>query len=371
MRKRFWFGMLGLLTFIALLTGCAKKEHYIIYKGGPLTVDSFQTRIMALDVDTVSGNVALGFADSLAVVWNPQKREVLNEFYFHHHIINDLAFSPDGKLLVLASGDERLSVNNAVTGKFIDSIALYNGAVTKVAFSYDGRFLAAGFTNSEVDIFELPDMSIFGTFNEHTNVVTEVAFSPNNYELYTAGRDSLFFIMDVEDSLSFKSKQTYGYLDAIAISSDAKYFAQGGTNKMVKVWQWKDENLIPVGWFSRDIAKINDIAFYPTNNKIIVACDQAGQVIFLKHSEPVDSSQKGLETGGVFRLAVLELGRFKAHDKAVRSCAFSRDASKLYTCSDDGTLKTWDVKKILADFKKKGSFLHTEKDLKVSVKKTS
>jgi len=340
------------LLLAGLLSGCGKKQPHVIYEGAPLSVDTFPGRVMAIAADPSSANLAIGFADSLVMIWNPAERESIEEIRRHRHIINDVAFSPDGALLAIACADEVLTVNDMQTGELIDSIVLFNGPVTCVDFSSDGRFMAAGFGGSGVEIWDVAERERFGKFAGHTGVVTDLGFRPGTSELYTAGRDSLFYIADVEETISFQSKQTYGYLTAIAFSEDGISFAIGGTNKLVKAWKWIAEEISATGWYQNDLDNILDLAFVP--DSFIVSVDQAGQVVFLKRTEAVDTTkEKGLEAGGVFRLGIVELGRFQAHNGAIRACALSNDASKLYTGGDDHTLKVWDIKAIIAELEAK------------------
>jgi WD40 repeat protein len=345
--------LLGCLSLILVLLGCAKKQPHIIYEGDPLAVDTFTGRISTIERDPASQNLAIGFSDSLVMIWNPVERKPVAEIRRHRHIINDVAFSPEGNLLAVAGADEVLTVNDLRTNKLLDSIVLFNGAVTCVDFSSDGRFMAAGFTGSNVEVWDVAELKRFGEFAGHTGVVTNLGFRPGTSELYTTGRDSLFFVVNVEDTFSFKSKQSYGYLTVVAFSPDAEYFATGGTDKLVKVWKWEGEELKSIGWYQSELGNVLDLVFLPDGKKMIVV-DQEGQVVFLERTLPADTvKEKGLKSGGVFRLGIIEMGRFKAHDAPIRTCAISADGKRLYTGGDDRTLKVWNVEEILKEMEAK------------------
>ena len=171
--------------------------------------------------------------------------------------------------------------------------------------------------------------------------MTALAFRSSTDIIYTAGRDSFLFIADVRDSVSFKTKESNGYINAMTFTSDGALFADGGTNNLVKVW--KTEPLNSIGWYESDLHNVLGLAFLSDEKTLIVA-DGSGQVVFLKITDPSDTTQ--IQGKSIFIVGVSEMGRFKAHDGAVRGIALSSDDARLYTGGDDRTLKTWDVKAI-------------------------
>ena len=104
--------LLVCLTFVLAIAGCGKKPVHIIYEGDPIVTDTFPGRIFIIASDPSSTNLAIGFSDSLVMIWDPVEREPIKKIRRHRHIINDLAFSPDGILLAVASADEVLTVND-------------------------------------------------------------------------------------------------------------------------------------------------------------------------------------------------------------------------------------------------------------------
>lgn len=339
--KRF----LACAAIVAGFAGCQSgKPLHITYKGNPVEVDTFPGRITAIAVDSTTGLLALGFSDSLVTIWFPSEHKPVRQIRNHRHIINDVAFSPDGKLLATASADEVFTINDAKTGQLIDSVVMFQGPVTNVDFSSDGKYLAIGFADKMIDIWDVAKRERFGEFKGHEGVVTALQFRPLSDIIYTAGRDSFLFIADVTDSISFKTKESNGYINAMTFTKDGTMFAAGGTNNLVKVWN--TEPLNSVGWYESDLQNVLGLAFL-SDKKTLIVTDGSGQVVFLKITSPSDTTevQKGIFTVGVY-----EMGRFKAHAGAIRGIALSTDGSKLYTGGDDYTLKTWDIKAIVDYF---------------------
>ena len=58
--------------------------------------------------------------------------------------VEDVAFSPDGKTLAMASGEENVHLWDVATGKCLETLKGHSSAVKAVAFSPDGRTLGVG-----------------------------------------------------------------------------------------------------------------------------------------------------------------------------------------------------------------------------------
>lgn len=73
--------------------------------------------------------------------------------------LNDLQFSPDGKLLVTAGANGKVRLWDVATGKLLAILKDYRAAPQKVAFSQDGNTLAVGAgqagTQSTVSLYQL------------------------------------------------------------------------------------------------------------------------------------------------------------------------------------------------------------------------
>lgn len=94
-------------------------------------------------------------------------------------MVNQVAWSPDGRLLAVASS-LGVYIYNAETleeVRFIQSDAW----VSSVAFSPDGQTLASGSWDTTVRLWRVADGSLLRTLEGHTASVFSVAFSPGGY----------------------------------------------------------------------------------------------------------------------------------------------------------------------------------------------
>jgi len=337
-----------LMPFLILITGCGKESYHIVYDGSAVAVDTFQARITALATIPESKNLATGFSDSLVLVWNPEAHESVLRILKHSHIINDFAVSDDGEILAIASGDKIFTVNELATGKTIDSSFMFSGPAMSMGMTSDKAYLAVGYGEGDVQIWDMEQHNRYGVFEQHHRIITGVRFRPGTHFMYTTSQDSFLYItrIDSKDSSSML-RETFGFLNCLTFSPDGKYLVTSRTDNQVRVWSvWEtpeNDSLTSLGWFQSDLGRVRDLCFSPDGSVIAVGGQDGNVILINRFDEPRFTEKKRWFVQGVPKVYLMELGRFHAHEGAVRVVRFSEDGSKLYTGGDDMTLKTWDV----------------------------
>ncbi len=101
--------------------------------------------------------------------------------------VNQVAYSPDGRLLAVASslGAYLYDAETLEEVRFIESDA----GVLSVAFSPDGTTLASGSYDGTVRLWRVADGSLLRTLEGHTGGVESVAFSPDGATLASGSDD--------------------------------------------------------------------------------------------------------------------------------------------------------------------------------------
>src|SRR5262249_8535685 len=170
------------------------------------------------------------------VVWNLAEKEVYSKKF--QGSINQAVYSPNGRLLGLASGMGRGDVIlcDAATGKELrvltHSRKFIFPDVLCLGFSPDGKWLASGGTDLTVRVWQTatgkPVATLGGqtSLGGHTDAVLGVAFSLDGRQIASAGADGTVKIWDVQGSeprLTLKGHT--GKVRSVAFSPEGRRLA--------------------------------------------------------------------------------------------------------------------------------------------------
>jgi WD40 repeat protein len=119
----------------------------------------------------------------------------LHELTGHVNEVADLAFSPDGRLLV-SCGRNNVFVWEVATGRRVPQLAEgLPGGAGSVAFSRDGRVLAAASGNG-IRLWEVPTWGPRTTFQGHRDGVLSLHFAADG-RLFSGSQDTTVLAWDV------------------------------------------------------------------------------------------------------------------------------------------------------------------------------
>jgi len=146
--------------------------------------------------------------------------------------VNDLRFSPDGKLLAVAGGQPSargdLRLFETSHWKLVHSLGGHLDTVSAVAFSPDGSKLASVSFDRTVRLWGVKDGSILHTFTGHSDFVYSVAFGPDGSWFVTVGKDRTGRIIDTATG---QGRFTLGGSDqevlAVAVHPDGRVVTSG------------------------------------------------------------------------------------------------------------------------------------------------
>src|SRR5262249_478939 len=110
---------------------------------------------------------------------------------------NDIAMTPDGKLLIAGTTEKRFVIWDLTTSDQLFTSEPEAAAVTAVALTDDGRYAA---TPSELNVFvwDLQTKQKIRTFTGHLREMTHLRFTSDGHTLISASRDGTARVWRIE-----------------------------------------------------------------------------------------------------------------------------------------------------------------------------
>jgi eukaryotic-like serine/threonine-protein kinase len=236
-----------------------------------------------------------------------------------------LAVSPDGRTLATGASDGAITIWDAATGlpvrvlmNHVDNLDF----VWRLRFSPDGKSLAsAGFTRHAIDLWDPASGHLLGTIAGHTDGITDMAFSPDGRHLASSSFDHTAKLGDAtptQGARSLRAKDPH----AVAFGPDGSYLASAGMDRAVTLWDLANGQIIRS--FIGHTDKVGGVAISPDGRRAASAGD--------------DRSVRLWDVATGRAIHVLD-----GHTKAVCKVAFSPDGKFLASASNDRTVKLWEV----------------------------
>jgi WD40 repeat protein len=272
--------------------------------------------------------LAVAGHDDIVRVFDPEIGQEVRHWIVPSAPIDQVAFHPDGKVLATGSVDGTVKFWDPSDGKLLHTFTGHKAGIGGVAFSRDGKWLATADRSGEVRLWDFATRTQRHVLKGH-HQENQPAFSPDSRTLVAHGLSGRARLWDVESGKELLPHQgPAGMVCSAAFSPDGTRLASGGDDKVVRIWDladWQDgAPLPPVRALSGHAQRIWSVQFSPDGK--LLASASLDRTITLWDAA----------TGKKVR-------QLKDHSKTYSRIAFSPDGKTLASGGADLTARLWDV----------------------------
>lgn len=189
-----WVNTLALNTDYVLRIGPFDpiKNYNTLNNSNTVELQEFAKTRYTNVINTFGERLVSGSDDFTLFLWNPeQDKKPIARLTGHQQLVNDVKFSPDGRILASASFDKSIKLWEAKTGKFICTLRGHVQAVYMISFSADSRLMVSGSADSTLKLWSMKTKKLEIDLPGHGDEVYAVDWSTDGLRVASGGKDKV------------------------------------------------------------------------------------------------------------------------------------------------------------------------------------
>lgn len=188
-----WVNSLALSTDYALRIGCfdpSQPDNDSSSLSDQQKLERAKQRYSSARGD--NERLVSGSDDFTLFLWQPEiGKKCVARMTGHQQLINDVKFSPHGRLIASASFDKSIKLWDGKSGKFLASLRGHVQPVYQISWSSDSRMLVSGSADSTLKVFDVTTKKILHDLPGHADQVFAVDWSPDGERVASGGKDKV------------------------------------------------------------------------------------------------------------------------------------------------------------------------------------
>ena len=310
--------------------------------------------------------IATGGSHGSIRVWSVDTSEALVRVEDRGTNLTALAFSPDGRRLVVACADGVARLWDADTGQPVAMPLTHKESINHAVFSPDGRQMLTTSEDGTARLWKVETGEPFGPPLVHQGGVIFGAFSPDGQTVVTTSMDNTARLWDARTGtpLGQPLREHERILHA-DFSSDGRRLVTAAYNWNVRLWDIQPRRAVGLELHAGQ--RVSSVGFSPDGNFVLTSGEggtarqwdaRSGQprgepiqqrgwihtAMFSPDGRHIVSASQSRSTH-VWDAATAEAvaGPFQ-HTNGLWFAGFSPDGGRIVTASVDGTARVWNVR---------------------------
>jgi WD40 repeat protein len=267
----------------------------------------------------------LGIWDNASLgIWDMASGKLISPLRPTQSEVGALAFSPDSKTLV-AGALKEIQFWNVATGELRRKVQAHDKAVTSIAFAPDGKTLASACRegDSAIVLWDPATGKMWSRLDLEEDRACALAFSPRGEVLAAGCEGGAVRLWDMAKGRELHRDRGHGdRLVCLAFSPDGKTLASAGHDRAVFLWNASTGR--PLHRLAEHPRKVYAVAFRPDGRLLA----SAGENDVIRLWDPA---------------LARAVGQLKGHSGHTAALAFSPDGT-LASGGGDGVVRLWDAK---------------------------
>lgn len=317
----------------------AMKANQLIDEGDALSARFILSKVLPTNLGNPNYPYTAEAEAALRKSWNYQSA-ILNG---HTWNLWTSEFSPDGKKIVTASGDNTVRVWDANSGEQLFVLAGHKEQVRAASFSPDGKEIASLSWDNVIKVWDASTGGLKSTFTGDHNNASSLSYSPDGKRIVAGNSDGYIIVRDAKSGNIINSfKGHKGRVWSVCYSHNGQYLVSSSSDGYVKIWNTETDKA--------ERAYKDNIKYAPYSpNAIISPFDYIPETTDIWHASfsPDDTSIIYVSDSTFVVLDArsgIERLRIKGHTGLLTKARFSHDGKRIVSSSDDNTIKIWDAK---------------------------
>lgn len=343
-----------------LLISASHKQGIKIWRHQPdgsftlcQTIPDKDVSALSLSRDNQTIATASSSTQKSINIWSLDGKLLHTFFSGHSDVINDLSFSPDGKMIASASADKTIKLWSIKNKKRVQTIQ-ESGQLHSLLF-VSNQTIASGSGDGTIKLWDVNcKKSLMNFQGQHSSKVSRLVLSSDGKTIASAA-DRTVKLWNLKDGKLLDTFSGYDNdVEAIDFSQDGKIIASA-SDRTIRIWN--RDRVAP--------ATIEGKSFsFSSNNKMIVTAKDKTIHLWLLDGKLVKSFPSGHQkninqvrfspddrtiasasadtTVKLWNLDGTSLATLKGHNKSVTSVSFSPNGKIIASASRDQTIKLWD-----------------------------